>query len=216
MRLIDPAIDTFPEALWWAVSTVSTVGYGDVVPESGAGRIVATALMLTGLGLIPLITSVVVSILVSQRTREAREEELRDLDLILERLDAIDRQRSPASRRALAHSSIDSAKASPKPSVVSEADELAAVLERLRHHRVGEHRQDRAARERQHERERARARPSRRARSRPATRAPLTSGDEHPEAHDLRRRASRPPSGRSWRRSPRAGWRGRRPRSRRR
>jgi voltage-gated potassium channel len=92
VRLIDPAIGTFPEALWWAVSTVSTVGYGDVVPESGAGRIVATVLMLTGLGLLPLITSVVVSILVSQRTREAREEELRDLHQILERLDAIDRR----------------------------------------------------------------------------------------------------------------------------
>jgi voltage-gated potassium channel len=92
VRLIDPAIGTFPEALWWAVSTVSTVGYGDVVPQSGEGRIVATVLMLTGLGLIPLITSVVVSILVSQRTREAREEELRDLDQILERLDAIDRR----------------------------------------------------------------------------------------------------------------------------
>ncbi len=90
IRLIDPAIGTFPEALWWAISTVSTVGYGDVVPESGPGRIVATALMLTGLGLIPLITSVVVSILVSQRTREAREEELRDLALIIGRLDAID------------------------------------------------------------------------------------------------------------------------------
>jgi voltage-gated potassium channel len=90
VRLLDPAIGTFPDALWWAVSTVTTVGYGDVIPESGAGRIIATALMLTGLGLIPLITSVVVSILVSQRTREAREEELRDLAQIMERLDAID------------------------------------------------------------------------------------------------------------------------------
>ena len=78
-RLIDPAFDTFPQALWFAVTTVSTVGYGDYVPESGAGRFVAAALMLTGLALIPLLTSVVVSILASQRTREAREEELRHL-----------------------------------------------------------------------------------------------------------------------------------------
>jgi voltage-gated potassium channel len=91
-RAIDPAFDTFPQALWFAVTTVSTVGYGDVVPESGEGRLVASALMLTGLGLIPLITSVVVSILVSQRSRESREAELRDLTLILERLDAIDRR----------------------------------------------------------------------------------------------------------------------------
>ena len=91
-RLIDPAFDTYPEALWFSVTTVTTVGYGDIVPESGAGRVVATALMLTGLGLIPLITSVVVSILVSQRSREAREQEMQDLRLILERLDSVDRR----------------------------------------------------------------------------------------------------------------------------
>jgi voltage-gated potassium channel len=91
-RLIDPAFNTFPQALWFAVTTVSTVGYGDYVPESGAGRVVASALMLTGLGLIPLITSVAVSILVAQRSRETREEELRDLSQILERLDSLDRR----------------------------------------------------------------------------------------------------------------------------
>lgn len=90
-RLIDPAFDTLPQALWFSVSTVSTVGYGDYVPESGAGKIVATALMLTGLALIPMLTSVVVSILASQRTREAREDELRHLTLILERLDRLER-----------------------------------------------------------------------------------------------------------------------------
>lgn len=91
-RLIDPAFDTFPQALWFAVSTVSTVGYGDYVPESGAGRVVATVLMLTGLALIPLITSATVSILVAQRSREARDEELRDLNQVLERLDSLDRR----------------------------------------------------------------------------------------------------------------------------
>ena len=91
-RLIDPAFDTFGQALWFAVTTVSTVGYGDYVPVSGAGRFVAAALMLTGLGLIPLITSVVVSILVSQRNREAREQELQRLSLILERLDSLERK----------------------------------------------------------------------------------------------------------------------------
>ena len=89
-RLIDPGMDTFGTALWWAVTTVTNVGYGDVVPESAPGRFIGAMLMLTGLGLIPLITSVVVSILVSQRTREAREEEMADLHLILDRLDAID------------------------------------------------------------------------------------------------------------------------------
>jgi voltage-gated potassium channel len=91
-RLIDPAFDTFSNALWFAVTTVSTVGYGDYVPESSAGRLVASALMLIGLGLIPLITSVAVSILVAQRNRESREGALRDLSLIRERLDSLDRR----------------------------------------------------------------------------------------------------------------------------
>jgi voltage-gated potassium channel len=92
-RLLEPEVfDTYPHALWFAITTVSTVGYGDYVPESAAGRLVASALMLTGLGLIPLITSVVVSILVSQRSREAREQEMQDLRLILERLDSLDRR----------------------------------------------------------------------------------------------------------------------------
>jgi voltage-gated potassium channel len=91
-RLVDPGIGTYGDALWWAVSTVSTVGYGDVVPESAAGRIVASMLMLVGLALIPLITSAVVSILVSQRSRESQEAEARDLALILERLERIEQR----------------------------------------------------------------------------------------------------------------------------
>ena len=91
VRIVDPAIGTFGDALWWAVATVTTVGYGDVVPESTTGRIVGAALMLTGIGLIPLITSVVVSILVTQRTREAREAELDNLNKVLERLDELER-----------------------------------------------------------------------------------------------------------------------------
>ena len=90
--LIDPAFDNLGQALWFSVTTVTTVGYGDYVPESAAGRVVAAALMLAGVSLIPLITSVVVSIMVAQRTREERESDLRQLDTILERLDRIDRK----------------------------------------------------------------------------------------------------------------------------
>jgi voltage-gated potassium channel len=90
-RLIDPAFATFGQALWFTITTVSTVGYGDYVPESAGGKLVASALMLAGLSLIPLITSVVVSILVGQRNREARDEQQRDLAELQERLEHIER-----------------------------------------------------------------------------------------------------------------------------
>ncbi len=91
-RVLDPAFDTFGDALWFAVTTVTTVGYGDYVPESSIGRVVASALMLTGMSMIPLLTSVVVAILVAQRNREVREEARDELVQILERLDTIDRR----------------------------------------------------------------------------------------------------------------------------
>ena len=46
--------ETFPsltDALWWSMVTVSTVGYGDVVPQSVVGRAVATVLIIFGIGI---------------------------------------------------------------------------------------------------------------------------------------------------------------------
>jgi len=74
-RIVEP--ETFTSlglAYWWAVMTVTTVGYGDIVPESPEGRVVASALMLVGLALIPTLTSLVVSTLIGKRTRAQQEE----------------------------------------------------------------------------------------------------------------------------------------------
>jgi voltage-gated potassium channel len=73
-RLFEP--ETFTSiglAYWWAVTTVTTVGYGDVVPQDPAGRVVGVLLMLAGLSLIPTLTSVIVSTLLSKR-RQAEQE----------------------------------------------------------------------------------------------------------------------------------------------
>lgn len=45
---INYKINTYWDALWWALCTVSTVGYGDIYPTTGWGRIVATFLIITG------------------------------------------------------------------------------------------------------------------------------------------------------------------------
>jgi voltage-gated potassium channel Kch len=61
--------DNFPTlglALWWAVSTVTTVGYGDVVPDEPAGRALASALMIFGYASLSLLTGIVASTLVSR------------------------------------------------------------------------------------------------------------------------------------------------------
>jgi voltage-gated potassium channel Kch len=73
-RTVEPEVFTsFGLSLWWAVTTVTTVGYGDVVPKDTSGRLVGAMLMLTGLSLIPLITSVVVSALVNKRVEAQRD-----------------------------------------------------------------------------------------------------------------------------------------------
>lgn len=98
-RLVEP--ETFTSlglAYWWAAMTVTTVGYGDIVPQSVGGRIVAVGLMLVGFSLIPLLGGMIVSILVSKRGRaqqEAVEDERREhlaaLGRIEERLGRLER-----------------------------------------------------------------------------------------------------------------------------
>jgi voltage-gated potassium channel len=89
-RLIDPEFQTMGEALWFTVNTVTTVGYGDLIPESTGGKLAASGLMLLGLGLIPILTSVVVSILIGQRSRAEREAEEREFKRLVELLESMD------------------------------------------------------------------------------------------------------------------------------
>jgi voltage-gated potassium channel len=56
--------------LWWAVQTVTTVGYGDHVPASVAGRLVASLVMLVGIGFLTVITAAITSTFVSRSSRE--------------------------------------------------------------------------------------------------------------------------------------------------
>ena len=56
-RDTNEALSSFSNALWWAIVTTTTVGYGDITPQTGLGRLVATGLMLMGIGLIAVLAS---------------------------------------------------------------------------------------------------------------------------------------------------------------
>ena len=57
----DATIPTFADATWWAATTATTVGYGDRYPVTGEGRLVAVALMVTGVALLGVITAAIAS-----------------------------------------------------------------------------------------------------------------------------------------------------------
>jgi voltage-gated potassium channel len=84
--------ETFPNiwlGMWWALQTVTTVGYGDVVPAQTGGKVIASFLLLGGLSLLAVITGVVTSAFVTQaqeRRRAAGD------DPVLLRLDKLDRE----------------------------------------------------------------------------------------------------------------------------
>ncbi|MGH9123124.1 MAG: potassium channel family protein [Acidimicrobiales bacterium] len=67
-------IHSYPDALWWAVVTVTTVGYGDRYPVSAGGRAVALVLMLVGIGLIGVLTATVASVFIKEHTDATKAE----------------------------------------------------------------------------------------------------------------------------------------------
>lgn len=69
----DANILTFTDAIWWAVATVTTVGYGDRYPVSGTGRLIATGLMFAGIALLGVITASFAAWMI-ERVQEIEEE----------------------------------------------------------------------------------------------------------------------------------------------
>jgi len=62
----DSNITTFGDALWWACTTVTTVGYGDRYPVTLEGRAVAVVLMIVGIGVVGAVTASVATWLMNR------------------------------------------------------------------------------------------------------------------------------------------------------
>jgi voltage-gated potassium channel len=86
-HLVDPeSFDSVWLGMWWATQTVTTVGYGDVVPQSADGQLIATVLMVGGLSLFAVITGVITSAFV---TRAQVERRASGGDPLMQRLDEL-------------------------------------------------------------------------------------------------------------------------------
>jgi voltage-gated potassium channel len=91
--------------LWFAIVTVTTVGYGDTFPVSPVGRVVAAGLMIVGIGFLGLATAAIAGHFVNQDAEEKHQEstdrqdeilvELRRINLRLERLESLGRGAAP-------------------------------------------------------------------------------------------------------------------------
>jgi voltage-gated potassium channel len=103
-RIADPA--TFHSiwlSFWWAIQTVTTVGYGDVVPAQPSGKVLASVLMLGGLAFLSIITATITSAFVARRQAElqraGRDPVMQKLEQMSARLEAIESDLSELRRR---------------------------------------------------------------------------------------------------------------------
>jgi voltage-gated potassium channel len=89
IRFADPKdFDSVWIGLWWAVQTVTTVGYGDVVPHDVSGRIVATVLMLVAIGFLTVVTAVITAAFLETVRRRMGDPEHAEVMAKLEELGA--------------------------------------------------------------------------------------------------------------------------------
>jgi voltage-gated potassium channel Kch len=97
MTLIDKEeYPTFGIGLWWAVQTVTTVGYGDVAPTDVFGRLVGAFVMLEGTAFIAIVTAVITSSFITRAQSEQdaarKKDELSDRELLEKRFDELERK----------------------------------------------------------------------------------------------------------------------------
>ena len=95
VSLFDDGIKDPVSGVWWAVQTITTVGYGDIVPESFFGRLFAVLIMIMGVALITILTANFSAYLLEkkeEKNKELQEIILEELEKINNRLSQIEKQ----------------------------------------------------------------------------------------------------------------------------
>ncbi len=87
----NPRVDDYFDALWWAFSTVTTVGYGDIAPLTQWGRVIGIGLMIGGATCFVGFTAVFVPLFMAEFTRDVIAAEDSNFKLITEQLQRIER-----------------------------------------------------------------------------------------------------------------------------
>jgi len=91
MRVIDHReYHSIWQGMWWAVQTVTTVGYGDVTPRYVSGRIVAVFVMLEGIAFLAIVTALITSTFVQRATQLRATGDAKEPDALQSRFDQLE------------------------------------------------------------------------------------------------------------------------------
>ena len=91
--------ETFGESAWWAAQTVTTVGYGDVIPQTAFSKVVAVFVMFFGVAAVSLTTALVTSAVMAASQRRLAAAESQQEDAHQEVLERIERRLAALEKR---------------------------------------------------------------------------------------------------------------------
>ena len=104
----EEAFPTFGTGVWWAIVTLGTVGYGDVVPHTAWGRVVGSAVIVVGVTFLSFLIAIVTSLFVSSEQEEKadreREQRRAELNSVVETLQRIEHRLDGIESRLRARS----------------------------------------------------------------------------------------------------------------